>query len=62
MASYDLVIKDGTLVDPAQGIHDRRDVAFAGGMVAAVAAEIPADQADKVIDDGANITTALGLR
>src|SRR5215204_742699 len=50
MASYDLVIKGGTLIDPAQGIHDRRDVAFAGGVVTAVAPEIAADQASELID------------
>src|SRR5262249_6274035 len=50
MASYDLVFRGGTLVDPAQGIHDRRDVAFAGGMVAAVAPAISAEQAGEVIE------------
>jgi dihydroorotase len=50
MASYDLVIKRGTLVDPAQGINDRRDVAFAGGMVAAVAPDIQAEEAGEVVD------------
>ncbi|MEA2583304.1 MAG: dihydroorotase [Thermomicrobiales bacterium] len=50
MASYDLLIKGGTLIDPAQGVHDRRDVAFAGGMVAAVAPEIAADEANETID------------
>ena len=28
---YDLVLTGGTLLDPAQDIHDRRDVAFSGG-------------------------------
>jgi dihydroorotase len=60
MASYDLVIKRGTLVDPTQGIHDRRDIAFAGGMVAAVAADIPADQAGETIDANGKIV-APGL-
>ena len=27
----DLLIKGGTLVDPAEGIHGCKDVAFAGG-------------------------------
>lgn len=48
-ATYDLVIRGGTLIDPAQGVHDRRDVALRGGMVAAVEPEIPADQAANVI-------------
>ncbi|MEA2526336.1 MAG: dihydroorotase [Thermomicrobiales bacterium] len=50
MASYDLLIKGGTLIDPAQGVHDRRDVAFVRGMVAAVAPEISADEASETID------------
>ncbi len=28
MPTYDLVLRDGTLVDPAQGISALRDVAF----------------------------------
>ena len=47
---YDLLIENGTLVDPAQGIHDRRDVAFAGGVVAEVGADLPAGEARVVID------------
>src|SRR4026207_695095 len=47
---YDLVISGGTLVDPAQGIHDRRDVAFTGGHVATVAPEIPVEQARQVVN------------
>lgn len=50
MANYDLVITGGTLIDPACGIHDRRDVAFANGLVAAVAPTIAADTAAHVID------------
>jgi dihydroorotase len=34
---YDLVIHNATLVDPAQNLNARRDVAFASGRVAAVA-------------------------
>jgi dihydroorotase len=34
--AYDLILKGGTVVDPAAGLHARRDVAFAGGHVAAV--------------------------
>ena len=33
---YDLLLKGGELVDPAQGIKGVRDVAFFGGEVAAV--------------------------
>ncbi len=34
---YDLLIRGGTLIDPAQGLSARRDVAFRGDRVAAVA-------------------------
>jgi dihydroorotase len=60
MSHYDLLIKGGTLVDPAQGINDRRDVAFAGGMVAAVAVDIPAEEAAETIDAGGKLV-APGL-
>ncbi|MDP2931556.1 MAG: hypothetical protein Q8O05_03530, partial [Chloroflexota bacterium] len=46
---YDLLIKGGKLIDPAQGINGQRDVAVSEGKVAAVAAEIPAGKAKKVI-------------
>ena len=38
---YDLLIKGGTLVDPAQSIHAKRDVAFANGAVARVGEDLP---------------------
>jgi len=47
---YDLLLKHGTLVDPAQGIHALHDVAFAGGKVVALAPALPADMAHQVID------------
>ena len=31
MPTYDLLLSGGTVVDPAQKIHDRRDVAFKDG-------------------------------
>ena len=34
--NYQLLIKNGTVVDPAQGIHACKDVAFANGRVSAV--------------------------
>ncbi len=55
--TYDLLIKGGTLIDPAQGIHDRRDVAFTGGMVAAIAADIPRTEATHVVDASGQIVT-----
>ena len=50
MPSYDLMIQGGTAIDPAAGLHAERDVAIAGGKVAAVEASIAADQAARRID------------
>ena len=33
---YDLIIRNGTLVDPAQGVNTQKDIALTGGRVAAV--------------------------
>lgn len=38
--SHDLVIHGGTLIDPANGIHETRDVAIRHGRVAAVGADL----------------------
>ena len=50
MATYDLLLHGGTLLDPAQAIHARRDVAFVGGRVAAVAERIDPTTAREVLD------------
>ncbi|MHB1205707.1 MAG: amidohydrolase family protein [Rhodospirillaceae bacterium] len=47
-AAYDLVIKGGHVIDPASGINAVRDVAIAGGKIAAVAAKIDAGGAQTV--------------
>lgn len=49
MASYELLVKNGTLVLPGTG-PVRADLAVAGGKVAAVATDIASAQADQVID------------
>lgn len=59
MRPYELILKGGTLIDPAAGIHARRDVAFAGGAVAAVGEDLPTDGAE-VIDCAGQIV-APGL-
>ena len=47
---YDLLIKGGRVIDPAQGIDGKRDVALAGGKIAALGEELPEDQAAEVYD------------
>ncbi|MFN8494376.1 MAG: amidohydrolase/deacetylase family metallohydrolase [Caldilineaceae bacterium] len=46
----DLLLKGGTLIDPAQQIHAVRDVAFADGKVAAVRANLPISATTQVVD------------
>ena len=47
---YDLVLQGGTLIDPRNNVSARRDVAIAGAKIAAVAPNIPATDAKKVVD------------
>lgn len=54
---YDLLIKGGRVIDPAQGIDGIKDVAFAGGRVAAIAEDIPAGDAKDVRDASGHIVT-----
>src|SRR5919198_236184 len=48
--TYDLMIRGGTVIDPAAGLRAERDVAIAHGTVAAVEASIPAERAAQSID------------
>jgi dihydroorotase len=58
-APWDLLVRGGTLLDPGQAVHARRDVAFQDGRVAAVA-ETLSGQAVEVIDAaGALVTPGL---
>jgi dihydroorotase len=57
---YDLVIRGGRLIDPAQGRDERRDVAFRDGRVAAVEPAIDAGEArDVVAADGRLVVPGL---
>jgi len=53
--AYDLVIREGTVIDPSQNIHARMDVAISGGKIAEVAKSIPATQAREVISAAGKI-------
>ncbi len=48
--SYDIVIKGGHLIDPANEIDQVMDIAVKGGKIAAIKNNIPATQAKKVVD------------
>jgi dihydroorotase len=54
---FDLVIKGGRVVDPAQGLDGERDVAILAGRVAAVDTAIPADSAFRVVDAAGLLVT-----
>lgn len=47
---YDLLLKGGHVIDPANHIDEVRDVAVSQGKIAAVEKKIPPDQAGKVVD------------
>jgi dihydroorotase len=49
-AAYDLLLKGGHLIDPKNKISAVRDVAIRDGLIAAVAPDIPAAQARKVVN------------
>jgi len=54
---YDLLIRGGRVIDPAQGIDGPMDVAVSGGKIAGVAPGIPPREAGKVIDATDRIVT-----
>ena len=49
-ATYDLVVRGGRVIDPAQRIDRVLDVAIRGGKIAALAPNIPASLAAEVLD------------
>jgi dihydroorotase len=55
--SYDLLIKGGKVIDASQNLSAERDVAIAGGKIAAVAADIPAARAREVFDAKGKLVT-----
>ena len=54
---HDLLLRGGTLLDPAQGVHGTRDVAFRDGRVSAVAERIEAGTAAEVVDVSGRLVT-----
>ena len=48
--TYDLLLKGGHVIDPANEIDEVMDVAVSGHVIAKVAADIPSSQAKKTID------------
>jgi dihydroorotase len=57
---YDVVLKNGSVIDPRNNVNAVRDVAIKDGKIAAVAASIDGAQAKKVIDvKGLYVTPGL---
>lgn len=54
---YDVVLAGGTVVDPATGIESRTDLAIRAGKIAAVAADLSAAEATRVIDVTGRLVT-----
>ena len=54
---YDLLIKNGTVIDPKNGWNARRDVAVKDGKIARVAENIPALLASKTVDAAGHYVT-----
>jgi len=54
---YDLLIKGGRVIDPAQNIDDKLDIAISGDKIATVARDIPPVQSREVIDASGKIVT-----
>lgn len=55
--AYDLLIKGGTLIDPAQNIHANKDVAFSNGVVAEVGDDLSKTGALEVLDASGCLVT-----
>ena len=50
--TWDLVIKNGTVIDPSQGLHAKRDIAIAGGKIRAVDEYVSDGDAHDVLEAG----------
>jgi dihydroorotase len=58
-ATYDLIIRGGRVIDPSAGIDGTRDVAIAGGKIAAVEANIAGDAAETIDARGKIVVPGL---
>ena len=54
---YDLVIKGGRVIDPAQKIDDKLDIAISGDKIATVSKNIPSQESRQVVDATDKIVT-----
>jgi len=54
---YDVIIRGGDLIDPAQGIHGVQSLAITEGKIAAIGSQIIEEKAKKIIDAKGKIIT-----
>lgn len=60
MEKFEIVIKGGKLIDPAQGICSLRDIGLSKGKIASLVEDIPEHTADKILNaNGLIITPGL---
>jgi dihydroorotase len=57
LAVYDLLVKGGIVVDPAQGLHARRDLAISHGVIESLDKDIPSDTARETLDAAGHLVT-----
>src|SRR5438045_1519383 len=58
--SYDLLIREGVIIDPASGLQRISDLAISSGRIAAIAQDLPAPDAALVVDaHGQYVTPGL---
>ena len=56
---YQILIKNGTVIDPANNIHDVLDVAIEGGKISAVLKNIEAESVNEVDASGCIVVPGL---
>jgi len=54
---FDLLVKDGLVIDPSQQLNKVMDVAFKNGKVAALSPDIDVDEASRVINASKRLLT-----
>ena len=54
---YDLVIAGGTLIDPTQGLHEKKDLAIENERIVLVGADISPDCSRAVLDASGHVVT-----
>jgi dihydroorotase len=54
---FDLVVKNGEVLDPSQSLRARRDIGIRHGMIEALEADIPAGRALRVLDASGRLVT-----